>query len=77
MVSSWSAGYGAVREILRQPECYARVERVLLIDGMHTGYIGERPGPQESRLDPEGLEVFVRFARDAVDRRKRAGESLP
>jgi hypothetical protein len=70
-LSGWSAGYGAIREILRQPDGYTRVERVLLIDGMHTGYAGGKPGPQESRLETEGLDVFVRFARDAAAGRKQ------
>lgn len=70
-LGGWSAGYGAIREILKVPENYARVERVLLIDGLHTGYIGGKPGPQESQLETEGLQIFLNFARDAVAGRKR------
>jgi hypothetical protein len=70
-LSAWSAGYGAIREILQVPEYYQRVERVLLIDGLHTGYIGGQPGPQESRLETEKLEIFLRFARDAIAGNKR------
>lgn len=70
-LSGWSAGYGAIREILKVPENYARVERVLLIDGLHTGYIGGKPGPQESQLETEGLQIFLTFARDAVAGKKR------
>jgi len=70
-LSSWSAGYGAIREILKQPEAYQRVGRVLIIDGMHTGYVEGNPGPLESRLDAGNLEVFIRFARDAAAGRKQ------
>jgi hypothetical protein len=70
-LTAWSAGYGAIREILQVPKHYARVERVLLIDGLHTGYVGGRPGPQESQLETERLAVFLRFARDAVAGRKQ------
>lgn len=70
-LTAWSAGYGAVREILGVPDYYDRVARVLLIDGLHTGYVGGKPGPQESALETEKLEVFVRFARDAVAGKKR------
>lgn len=63
-LTSWSAGYGAVREILKIPANYARVDGVLLIDGMHTGYVDGRP-------DPEGLATFLQFARDAAAGRKR------
>jgi hypothetical protein len=73
-LTSWSAGYGAVREILNVPEHYARVERVLLIDGLHTGYVDGKPGAgpsQESQLEIDGLDIFLRFGRDAVAGRKR------
>jgi hypothetical protein len=56
------------------PEHYARVERVLLIDGLHTGYVDGRPGTGpalDSSLETAGLEVFLRFARDAVAGRRR------
>src|SRR5207253_11090247 len=50
---------------------YSRVARVLLIDGLHTDYIGGQPGPQESQLDASKLEIFLRFARDAVAGKKQ------
>lgn len=70
-LTAWSAGYGAVREILKTPENYPRVDRVLLIDGLHTGYVSGKPGPQEPELETDKLEIFLRFARDAVAGRKR------
>jgi hypothetical protein len=70
-LTAWSAGYGAVREILKTPENYARVDRLLLIDGLHTGYVGGKPGPLESELETDKLEIFLRFARDAVAGRKQ------
>jgi hypothetical protein len=70
-LTAWSAGYGAVREILKMPESYARIDRVLLIDGLHTGYVGGKPGPRESQLETDNLEIFLKFARDAVAGRKQ------
>jgi hypothetical protein len=74
-LTAWSAGYGAAREILKTPANYARVDRLLLIDGLHTGYVGGKPngaaGSQESEIETDGLLVFLQFARDAVDGRKR------
>jgi len=70
-LTAWSAGYGAVREILKTPENYARVDRVLLIDGLHTGYLNGKPGPQESEIETDNLQIFLQFARDAVAGRKR------
>jgi hypothetical protein len=70
-LTSWSAGYGAVREILKAPENYQRVQFVLLIDGLHAGYVGGKPGPLESRLVSDDLKVFVQFARDAAEGKKQ------
>jgi hypothetical protein len=70
-LTAWSAGYGAVREILRVPEHYQRVAFVALLDGLHAGYVGGKPGPKESSLKEEDLDVFVRFARDAAAGPKR------
>jgi hypothetical protein len=70
-LTAWSAGYGAVRAILKTPDGYARVRSVLLLDGLHAGYVGGKPGPVESQLETDGLEVFVQFARDAVEGKKQ------
>ena len=39
-----------------------RVAAILIIDGMHTGDLDGKPGPQESQLETDKLEVFVQFA---------------
>ena len=71
-LTAWSAGYGAIREILRgSAETDRRLEFVLLLDGLHCGYVGGRPGPGESALAAEDLEVFVRLARNAASGHKR------
>jgi len=70
-LGGWSAGCGAIREILKSPESYARVGHVLLIDGIHTGYVGDKPGPLESQLETDNLEVYLRLARDAVAGKKQ------
>jgi hypothetical protein len=70
-LTSWSAGYGAIREILRVPEHYARVSRVLLLDGLHASYVNGKPGPQESEIEADNLAIFLQFARDAVAGRKQ------
>jgi hypothetical protein len=71
LLGSWSACSGAIREILKTPGSYARVDAVLLIDSMHAGYLGDKPGPLESKLDPADLEVWIPFARDAIAGHKR------
>ncbi len=72
VLSAFSAGYGAVRQILRVPANWERVDGVLLVDGLHAGYepgneSGKGPGP----LTEADLDVFVEFARLAVEGKKR------
>ena len=47
------------------------MDRVLAIDGIHTGYVGGKPGPQESQLETENLGIWVQLVRDAIAGRKR------
>lgn len=65
-LSSWSAGYGAIVRSLAHPPHAARVDAVVLLDGLHSSY---RPGTTEV----EGLliEPVLRFAE-----RARRGEKL-
>jgi pimeloyl-ACP methyl ester carboxylesterase len=61
-LTGFSAGYGAIREILRQqPD---RVAGVLLLDGLHTSYIpDEKPLAEGGKLDTAKLQPFVDFAK--------------
>jgi hypothetical protein len=70
-LTAWSAGYGAVRAILRSPAGYERVRFVLLLDALHAGYADGKPGPLESKLVADDLDVFVKFARDAAAGKKQ------
>ncbi len=71
ILGGWSAGCGAIRQILKTPESYARVNGVIAIDGIHTDYVDGKPGPLESKLGEANLQVWVQVARDAVAGRKR------
>lgn len=71
-LTGWSAGYGAIREILRRPANMSQVDGVLLIDGIHTGYIPDRkPLADSGVLDTAGLAPFADFARFAAAGSKR------
>lgn len=70
-LAGWSAGCGAIRRIMSTPEYYDRVANAIMIDGIHTSYVGGKPGPLESQIDPKPLEVFIKMARDAMAGKKR------
>jgi hypothetical protein len=65
-LSSWSAGYGAVEQILRQP-AGKRVDALVLLDSLHAGYADE----QQHKLKVAQIEPFIAFARRAA-----AGEAF-
>ena len=69
-LTGFSAGYGAIREILKQnPDA---IDGVLLIDGLHTSYIPEaKPVAEGGTLDETNLAPFVRFAERAMRGEKR------
>lgn len=70
-VGGWSAGCQGVRQMLRSPSAVQAVGRVVMIDGIHTGYPEGKPGPLESKLDTHVLEPIAAFAREAMGGRKR------
>lgn len=68
----FSAGHGAVRAILREPRHFARVDAVLLLDGMHTSYVPEGTVlAKGGALDTTNLMAFANFARAAIRGEKR------
>lgn len=60
-LSAWSAGYGAIEQILRQP-AGKRVDAVVLLDSLHTGYVDEH----SKALKTQQLEPFIDFAKRAA-----------
>src|SRR5262245_36347835 len=72
LVGGWSAGCSAVREILKSPEAYERIDAVLAIDGIHTDYVNGKPGPLESPLVTDKLDIWLQLGRDAIAGKKGA-----
>ena len=69
-LSSFSAGYGAVRAILRDHQ--AQVDGIILLDGLHTDYVPSRKVLAEGgKLNEKNLTIFIQFARLAIDGKKR------
>jgi len=66
-VSAWSAGYGAVASLLRQPANAARLDAILLEDGIHSDWADK----QETVVDNAPLAKYARVAEAAM-----AGDKL-
>ena len=67
-VASFSAGFGAVREILRQPGYFQQITDLVLADTLYAGYT---TNAGRRIVTPTHIEDFVRFARRAA-----AGEAV-
>lgn len=67
VLSAFSAGHGAVRALIRRPEQLERVEAVLLLDGIHTGYVPQGTVLHEGgHLDVTALEPYAHLALSAI-----------
>ncbi len=60
-VSSFSAGYGAIREILKVRSNWKHIDAIVLADSLHS----------DLKIDDEHMQPFLEFAREAVAGRKR------
>lgn len=70
-LSGFSAGYGAIRAILRHKADFDRVSGVLLLDGFHASYEPQgKPLSDGGRVSPRDIDSFLEFAREAVSGRK-------
>lgn len=67
VVSSFSAGFGGVREMLKVPAIYDRIDGLVLADSLYAGYAGD---PKDRRVDPALMAGFRRFAGDAASGKK-------
>ncbi len=66
-VSSFSAGFGAVRALLKVPDYFALIDGLYLADTVYAGYVEE---DGQHRVNPEDMTDFRRFAAEAVAGRK-------
>jgi len=68
-ISSFSAGYGAVREILKSPEYVNMIKTLILADSCYASFATPGGGADRKPL-PEQMEPFISFARLAADGKK-------
>jgi len=69
-ITSFSAGYGAVREILKQDRYIALVRRVILADSLYAGWESDIPPGAASRPAAANMLPFDRFIRLAAEGKK-------
>jgi len=71
-ISSFSAGYGAVRAILRNEKNIIQINGIILLDGLHTDYIPENTVLSKGgKLNEDKLNPFLEFAKLAAERKKK------
>jgi hypothetical protein len=67
VVSSFSAGFGGVRELLKVPESFAAIDGLIMLDSIYCGYTGKAT---DHKVDPALMDGFRRFALEAANSRK-------
>lgn len=65
-VSSFSAGYGAVRELVRAPATFQLLRRIILLDSLYGGLEPVREGLTNRVPLAEHIDVWVPFAQAAM-----------
>lgn len=70
-LSGFSAGYGAIRAIMRHNSNYLLVNNVLLLDGLHASYVPESvPFVKGGVIKEDDLDVYETLAKDAANGKK-------
>jgi hypothetical protein len=71
-LSAWSAGYGAVNQILKQGDNAERIDAVVLLDALHAGWNPNHPHHDGSVESAESayIQPVFDFAREAAEGRK-------
>jgi hypothetical protein len=65
-ISSFSAGYGAVRELVKSPEYFKLIRRIVLCDSMYAGYDEVKLKGGIKWPAREHIEPWIPFAKAAV-----------
>lgn len=70
-LSSWSAGYGAIRRMISDANAASRIDGILLLDGLHCSYVPEGKLMAEGGgIDSTQMQAFLDWAKLAVSGRK-------
>lgn len=70
-LSSWSAGYGAVRSLISDVPAAGRIAGILLLDGLHCSYVPEGKLLAEGgAIDSTQMQAFLDWAKLALADRK-------
>lgn len=69
-IASFSAGYGAVRELVQQPAARQLIRRIVLSDSLYAGLSSGANGLGPRAVQADQIECWLPFAREAVAGRK-------
>ncbi|MEM6333526.1 MAG: hypothetical protein AAF823_09340 [Planctomycetota bacterium] len=62
-VTSFSAGFGAVRELLKHERYTERIDAIQMADSIYAGYVGD---PEQRAVNPAHMAGFAAFAERAA-----------
>jgi len=65
---SFSAGFGGVRELLKQSGAVERIDALVMADSLYSGFTGD---PENRKVNPVHLTPFLEYARMAANGKKQ------
>ena len=68
ILMSFSAGFGGVRELLKQAENVEQIDAIIMADSIYAGFVGET---EDRKVNPSHMEPFLSFAKQAVTGKKQ------
>jgi len=68
ILMSFSAGFGGVRELLKQPESVEQIDAIIMADSIYAGFVGEM---EDRKVNSSHMEPFLSFAKQAVAGKKQ------
>jgi hypothetical protein len=69
-ISSFSAGYGAVRELMKSPHYFSLIRRVILLDSIYGGIAPVAVGRTNRVVESAHVDVWVPLANAAMRKQK-------
>lgn len=68
ILMSFSAGFGGVRELLKQPDSVEKIDAIVMADSLYAGFTGKTTN---RKLNDSHLNPFLTFAKQATEGKKQ------
>lgn len=64
VLMSFSAGFGGIRELLKQPQNAEQIDAIIMADSIYAGFVGDI---EDRNVNPLHMDPFLAFAKQSVN----------